>query len=525
MLVALCGQEVRAQNKALDSLRRLLASPAPDTLRVRLLTETSRAYWRVAPDTAEMYALQALQLAQSLRDLRRVIEARNSLAASFFFRGDNERALAEWQTAAKEAQESKDSLSILRMNTNIGLIYQTKGAYQIALEYYFNALEVCERLAECSLTQRGIIYNNIGILYEKMEDYTQSLVYHRLALRDRLHMPDGRHHLSSTFLNMGICFVKSQQPDSALFYYRTSLALKEQVGDMWGKMVCYENIAQMFLETEQLDSATYFYQQALREIEEYNFPAFRHGILLGMAKIAAAKGNPREAVALAEESYHQLSESASLPLEMSKVAHVLQENYAALNDYSNAYKYSMLYQQVRDTLFEKERTRAIGKLEAQHEYNTYKLAQEKEQLAREWFYTQHIETQRIYLFMVVSILFLLLIAGALQWRAHHLLRLKNETLSMQQREILLLNENLEVLVEKRTKALKERGERLERYATMNAHNVRGPVARLLGLKHLFERNDGFENEEEKKTALKALSDNIEELDAIIRKINEELTEQ
>jgi len=58
---------------------------------------------------------------------------------------------------------------------------------------------------------------------------------------------------------------------------------------------------------------------------------------------------------------------------------------------------------------------------------------------------------------------------------------QNEELMQSEENLSKVNLHLENLVEERTKKIREQNEMLLKYAYSNAHHVRGPVARVLGL--------------------------------------------
>lgn len=69
-------------------------------------------------------------------------------------------------------------------------------------------------------------------------------------------------------------------------------------------------------------------------------------------------------------------------------------------------------------------------------------------------------------------------------------------------------------VRERTAILRDRNNKLQEYANINAHYVRGPVARILGLIHLIDINAVSETEAYPKIRQCAF-----ELDEIVRTIN------
>lgn len=117
------------------------------------------------------------------------------------------------------------------------------------------------------------------------------------------------------------------------------------------------------------------------------------------------------------------------------------------------------------------------------------------------------------------------------------LRMHQETLSFQNKqlqeaqtiireqseEIQSLNDHLKLEVDNRTQELQKTNEELiehnnqmEQFAFIAAHNLRAPVARVLGLANLIQMG---ESEEDKKTALDKLICSTHDLDQVVKDLN------
>ncbi len=89
-------------------------------------------------------------------------------------------------------------------------------------------------------------------------------------------------------------------------------------------------------------------------------------------------------------------------------------------------------------------------------------------------------------------------------------------------EIENINTNLEKIVEMRTKVLEDQTKRISEYAFINAHNLRGPLASILGLINLIAKETDHENR------LKLnfhLLKSAEALDDVVRSINRMLEKE
>lgn len=99
---------------------------------------------------------------------------------------------------------------------------------------------------------------------------------------------------------------------------------------------------------------------------------------------------------------------------------------------------------------------------------------------------------------------------------------QNEELIRMQEELKSNNENLEQLVQIRTKKLETQNEKLVMYAYMNSHIFRGPISRAQGLLNLLE----LEAESGKREELfQLLTKEIQNVDNVIRDISIMIYEQ
>ena len=104
------------------------------------------------------------------------------------------------------------------------------------------------------------------------------------------------------------------------------------------------------------------------------------------------------------------------------------------------------------------------------------------------------------------------------WAQNQKLEEARKIIEQQNQEIKLRNENLEMEVQSRTKELVEYNQQLEQFAFISAHNLRAPVARLLGLGHLLDLESKDNNEETKVVSQKMVS-TAKELDRVVRDLN------
>lgn len=97
---------------------------------------------------------------------------------------------------------------------------------------------------------------------------------------------------------------------------------------------------------------------------------------------------------------------------------------------------------------------------------------------------------------------------------------KNKEVIQQKEEIESINNNLEKLVVQRTQKVREHEKLFSEYANINAHKVRSPLARIMGLLNIME----FEENKEKtlQDFLPLFKANAEELNTILDEVSQSL---
>ncbi len=110
-----------------------------------------------------------------------------------------------------------------------------------------------------------------------------------------------------------------------------------------------------------------------------------------------------------------------------------------------------------------------------------------------------------------------------------LLEEKSKIINMANRELSEYKTHLEQLVEERTSELKKsndelelKNKQMEQFSFMAAHNLRSPIASLLGLASLASENIG--NEQLEKEIVKRIELSVKKLDIVVRTLNNMLSD-
>src|SRR5919199_6869299 len=123
ILVCLYCYQTLAQQSLSDSLQGRLTQSLPDTIRVRVLDQLSRALMYSKPLPAMQYAQQGLKLARQVGDQRGEARTLNRIGTIFRLTGNYDRSLEAHLNSVGVAETNHDIDALARTFNNLGNLY------------------------------------------------------------------------------------------------------------------------------------------------------------------------------------------------------------------------------------------------------------------------------------------------------------------------------------------------------------------------------------------------------------------
>ncbi|MGF1637821.1 MAG: ATP-binding protein [Cyclobacteriaceae bacterium] len=454
------------------------------------------------------FGLETLALSEKVGDKKATAKIYNRLGTLYNNIGGQETvALESLFKALDISTKENDKHSLGIVNNNLGNVYRDLSYYSKALEFYIKSLEICEEIKD----QEGLAYalKNIGITYELQNWYELALTYHQRALLIRKGL-DTPFQTTSSLLNVGISFSNLQMYDSALYYL--------QKADSIGSQLKVELIDEILLETGKMYLAQNKTSVAIEKFEK----ALVQSIYFSKFKVAAdalfylstsniQTGDLQKAEMWAD-SLGNLAESIQYPQAFKGYFHANYELSMAKNNELEALRFYKKKADLTDSLYDFynsedliQQRGALDLLEKENEINLEKTRQRYQKY--------------IFIYILTFLTLLILVLSFLIYqklRDNKLLKAQKMEIAIKNAEINNRNINLETEVKLRTKELLDHNHQLEQFAFMNAHNLRGPVARLLGLGNLLLMPI---SEDERNDIINKLMHTAQELDLVITDLN------
>jgi tetratricopeptide (TPR) repeat protein len=536
LLVGFCA--AIAQQTKIDSLRVYALQDSQDSTRINTYLEIASLYRRVNFDSMFYYGSLAHKLSIIHNDKRAEAESSILMGLSHIRRGNLTEGLKICQAALAISLSNNLKKSEADALNTIGLVYNYQGNYPVALDYYQRALTVGEPLKNSETI--GSILNNIGGIYYNLKDYDLALTYWRRTLDLQQKLADNG-AAGSSMNNIGLVYADKGDYKMSLTYYFQSLKMYEP--NSCARIYPLENIGQNYLKLKKLDSAEVYLTQAHRGSEVCNNMVVQMGALTGLAETRKAASKYKEALQYLEKAY-QIGKTAGLNRETAITAKSLADLYEQLGNTTQAFSMFKAYHVLQDSLYNNENAKAIGKLEAQYEFELDKKEQETtqriENIEKERILTREKWIRNTFIGGFILMLFVAFMTyrNFQKKKVSNLrLQLLNKEINAQQSVLISqakelqelnnslnqLNRDLELKIAERTRELIDKNTELENknakladYAFINAHKLRAPVATILGLVTLFE-NKQVENHERNEIVSK-IRNCTEELNDIVREI-------
>lgn len=510
-----------AQNPLLtnDSVEVLLKlHPQRDTVHVGLLNQLAFGNYYSNPLKSLQCSFDARKISDSLNYTKGEAESLRQIGLAYWAQSDMSTAITYYFAGLRIATDHHHAQEAADLTGNIGTAYNGMGQYREALGYLHQARKMQQALK--NEWREASIANNIGDSYLALGLPDSARWAYQLALQKskEQHYRLGE---STNIRNLGNVLEFEKKFAEALEHYRQCLAISEEIADARGVILSNKSMASVYLKTNQPNLAYRHAEAALARALKGKLKAYIRDSYELLATISERQGDRLKAFdfykkhILYKDSIQNIkvisevnaqrfryeTESKLNEIAMLKKESELQAAEVKLRNNQLFYLIVVLVVLFGALAFAIWNHRAVEKRN--------KMLNEK---------NQEIEAQRFELAHQRDELTAL--NGELVLRQNELSEKNTEIESMNQK-IMETNNNLERIVQERTDQLQKQNEQLAQYAHFNAHQLRAPVASILGLSSLLQK-PGTEQEKEELAA--HLRRATEKLDSIIREMSNTLEE-
>ncbi len=459
------------------------------------------------PDEADslkiaMEMATSIQRFEILQQLSKIYESK-----------DPSQSLIYAQDAEKEAKTIRNYELVGKALNRIGVAYYQLDEIDHATKKFLEALHIFDSLNNHGEMAREL--NNIGWMYRTINNHDEALRYFNegLALASEM---DDKQVLQGLLNNLGTVYRVKGQYQQALEVYKQSLEYNKTIQNKQWEAYTYNNIGLIYQDPDQYTLAKKYYSEALEINLVIGSASEQVRNILNLA-LAYFEENPKNG--LTEEYFlkaDSLINANNLKKERLVYLDYKQEMSSKIGDYKQALECHLAFTKLQKELNYDVMEEKMATMKARYDFE---LKQRELDLAKDKLSWQRfiIFTGSAGFLLVVGILFL----GIKMYKSkvrysYEIENLANE-LKIKNDDINRINENLENIVAERTQKLRLQNEKLIKYSFINSHDIRGPLARVLGLIYLLGKDT---EPQVLKTSLGKLSEAAGELDQVIKETSE-----
>ncbi|HEY0742646.1 MAG TPA: tetratricopeptide repeat protein [Chryseosolibacter sp.] len=497
-------------------------------------------------------------------DLENLNDVRHIRALMLFQQGKFEEAVVLFDSARNYYWRLSHFRKYITLLTDLGKIFSDRGEYELALNNLYEALRLSQ--AKGYETETYIIRTRIGWVNFHLGDLQQALRLANESLNSRpskLLIGD----LSKTLTLKGVVLTDLNQFAEARVCLDSVKTIYQKAGNLHGLSETFMNFGTLEAKLSNYSRALELYQESIALAEQVNYLYGKAWSNWGIGDIYFRMKNYSKA-----SSFLDRSEAASRRIGANEI---LIRNYKTRRDlltaqgrFKEALEYSVMASSLEDSIHKTDLARRFVNLEKvqaiEERDRNIEVLQKDKQLAEDKIALQESRIRQQYILIVAGLISIGLLATlvfiyyrfysrirslnvmiteknrrieaqshTLQEVNQELNRLyfevseQNEEIQAQanklvasNRSITDLNRDLEKLISEKTVELRKTNEELVKYnnellqfSYTVSHNLRGPVARVLGLSSLLQNEQDVA---QAKQWVTLISKTALELDTIIK---------
>ena len=353
-----------AQDAEIDSLKKVIATAANDSIKVDALIAISGNYRSSSTETALDYANQAKELAEKIKYPKGIGYALKAIGLVYNQTGDYVSALQAWKEALSIFEANGIKVGASNMLNNIGVIYYNKSMEDTAQEYYLRSLKVAEEIND-TLRIATALSNVGGVYSNKKATYEKSMEYHRKALQLSMAILDSN-LIGNCNANIGELYVSMQKADSEKLYLLDSalvylITARNYYAGSENLPYALNTIGRVYKRKKDYDKSEEYYVQGLNEAKIYDSKLDMGQALLGIAENKKEKRDFKSAISVYKQAEELLKDiGLDESYDLVYVYEGISTSYEQLKDFSNAFKYQKLLIDLKNKIYDYEVDKKLG---------------------------------------------------------------------------------------------------------------------------------------------------------------------
>lgn len=290
----------------------------------------------------------------------------NNCGVIYNSKGDYEMALFFQQKALEANTKAKNEEGIGNNYINIGNTLNVKGDFSVAMDWFIKAEKIFSKLKKWE--SLASVYYNMGYVHYNLHQIDKAIEYCQRALNLREEKSFNKVGMAYCHVFLAAIYSDSISLDleKANFHNQKVVQLCNETGDRLTLTTTYLNLSKSYLAQNKFDSSLVNAQRALKISKEMGDQKFITNSLLyvgeayrKMEKFALAISNYKEAFSISTKMDDNFNSS--------NTAQSLSVCYYLTGKFKEAYDYLLIHTRKKDVMFSSESLRSITEMEAKYQ--------------------------------------------------------------------------------------------------------------------------------------------------------------
>ena len=348
--------------KNIDSLLQILPVQPDGRDRLNTLISIGKYYRESEYLRAIPYIEQALAIARETNDLPNIGVTCDILGFIYDRESMYDSSLKYYSLELQAVLQLTDSTKIAIAYKNVGDIYLWTSDFAKCMDCYYTSIGILERhntIEQC----RGL-YNNVAIVLEVQKDYMGALKYYKQSLELDLKIKTAI-DVSLSYRNIGMVYISLKNFDEALSYCYKALEIDQKNHDARGVSISHLSLGEAYNKLNVLDTAEYHLRKSVFIMDSLGLKDELASVYNILASVLIDQGRYEEAIANIEKG-REIAETIGEKVNLFTSYEGLASAYSKLGNYKLAYHYHSKYTALKDSIFNKDRTRLISEMEVKY---------------------------------------------------------------------------------------------------------------------------------------------------------------
>jgi len=260
-----------AQTTAIGQLKKQLSLAQHDSVRAQRYLELAETLSQHDTDSSVFYIHKGIELAKRLPNRRLLATGYSQLGYLSFLGSNYAHSLKALQQAAQVSRSLPLDSTRLCIQTRLSIVYRSQGNYHKALQVCLVNLPFYERHQIQCGKHLGVLYTELGIIYDYLHQYGLAKFYLRKNLKFAQKRKD-KGYLTASLLNIGAFYLDIQEYKQARAYIQQSLSLARKLRLDRYTSVSYINLGEIAYHHRNYGQSIRYFKQALslKHQRDYN---------------------------------------------------------------------------------------------------------------------------------------------------------------------------------------------------------------------------------------------------------------